>query len=232
MSIGGKDMSKPHLTVSAAIIFNDARDRLLITRRRSGGPHGGLWEFPGGKVEPGETPQDCLGREIREELGIDLCDIIPYMTVDHEYEPFTITLHTFSCLIAKGEPRPIACSDLKWVQVPELLSFSFPEADRAVIDQLLRDFSPGALAVPVTDILDLHTFQPRDVKPLLQDYLESCLEKGFDTVRIIHGKGTGTLKRVVRGVLSATPFVRSFHDAPEEAGGWGATVVYLEPSDS
>ncbi len=220
-------MRKPHINVSAAILFNDTRDKILIARRNPGGPHGGLWEFPGGKLERGETPEDCLKREIREELGVEIHDLTPYTTVHHEYEPFTITLHAFSCLIAEGTPRPLACRELRWIRIEDLPAFPIPEADQAIVARLLGDFTPGPKEFPVTDVLDLHTFQPRDVKPLLHDYLEACAQKGITRVRIIHGKGTGTLKRIIHGALGKSSRVKSFALAPETDGGWGATIVEL-----
>ncbi len=224
-------MEKPHLTVSAAIIFNDARDQVLITRRNPGGPHGGLWEFPGGKVEPSETPVQGLLREIREELDIILYDVEPYLTVEYAYSAFLLTLHTFTACIARGAPQPLACAELKWAQLEDLSALPFPEADARVIRRLQDDFVPGVVVLPVSDILDLHTFRPRDVKPLLLDYLERCHRAGIGQVRIIHGKGTGTLKRIVRGILERSPFVMEFYDAPETAGGWGATIARLAPME-
>ena len=220
-------MKKAHLDVSAAIIFNDARDRILIARRNAEGLHGNLWEFPGGKIEPGESPEDCLRREIREELGVTLLHVTPYITVSHEYEPFSITLHTFSCLIGEGTPRPLDCRELRWVRIDQLPDFPLPDADKIIVEKLLEDFVPDALEYPVTDVLDLHTFQPKEVKPLLQDYLTACHQRGLERVRIIHGKGTGTLKRTVHGLLKKSPLVKSFSAAPETDGGWGATVVEL-----
>jgi len=80
----------------------------------------------------------------------------------------------------------------------------------------------------ITDILDLHTFNPREVPDLIGNYLEVCAEKGIDSVRIIHGKGTGALKRRVQSILSRHRLVLTFKDAPPEAGGWGATLVQLK----
>ncbi|MBI9086254.1 MAG: Smr/MutS family protein [Desulfobacterales bacterium] len=82
---------------------------------------------------------------------------------------------------------------------------------------------------PITDILDLHTFLPAEVPDLLDDYFDACLEKGIVSVRIIHGKGTGTLKKRVRAILARHPLVAGFSEAPAEAGGWGATLVELRP---
>jgi DNA-nicking Smr family endonuclease len=82
---------------------------------------------------------------------------------------------------------------------------------------------------PIDGALDLHTFQPKDVKDLVQDYLVECRGKGILQVRIIHGKGIGTLREMVHAVLSRMPDVESFKLADEQAGGWGATIVHLKP---
>ena len=82
---------------------------------------------------------------------------------------------------------------------------------------------------PVDGILDLHAFDPRDVKDLIPEYLHACREKGILRVRIIHGKGTGTLRRTVHAVLERLPEVTSYRLAGEDASGWGATIAFLEP---
>jgi dsDNA-specific endonuclease/ATPase MutS2 len=83
----------------------------------------------------------------------------------------------------------------------------------------------------VTDVLDLHTFAPRDILPVVEVYLEEAWTKGFETVRIIHGKGAGIQRAGVQALLSRTPFVESFQDAPIGAGGWGATIVWFGPRE-
>lgn len=83
--------------------------------------------------------------------------------------------------------------------------------------------------VPIDGILDLHSFNPRELAPLLADYLEICHEKRILTVRIIHGKGMGVLKARVQSLLKRNPLVKRYYDAPEQAGGWGATMVELKP---
>jgi DNA-nicking Smr family endonuclease len=81
--------------------------------------------------------------------------------------------------------------------------------------------------VPIDGVLDLHTFNPRELPLLIEDYLAACREKGILSVRIIHGKGTGVQKSRVRSLLAKNNLVRRFKDAPADAGGWGATVVEL-----
>ena len=81
--------------------------------------------------------------------------------------------------------------------------------------------------IPITDVFDLHTVPPRDVKPIVEEYLAEAKRLGFKAVRIIHGRGIGVQREIVRKVLARTPYVASFGDAPAEAGGWGATIVTL-----
>jgi DNA-nicking Smr family endonuclease len=80
----------------------------------------------------------------------------------------------------------------------------------------------------IEDVLDLHTFKPKDIPDLFVDYFEACIEAGICSVRIVHGKGRGVLKKRVQGLLKKNLMVKSFKDAPPEAGGWGATLVELK----
>jgi len=82
--------------------------------------------------------------------------------------------------------------------------------------------------IPITDTFDLHTVPPRDVKGVVEEYLEEARRMGFKALRIIHGRGIGVQREIVRSVLRRTEFVVDFRDAPVEAGGWGATIVTLK----
>ena len=86
------------------------------------------------------------------------------------------------------------------------------------------------VAIPIEDALDLHPFAPRDVASVVEEYLTAAAARGFHEVRVIHGRGIGVQRAIVRGVLTRHPLVESFADAPPEAGGWGATLVRLRPS--
>jgi len=82
--------------------------------------------------------------------------------------------------------------------------------------------------IPISDVFDLHSVPPRDVKAVVEAYLEEAHQLGFKALRIIHGRGTGVQREIVRGILERAEFVETFRDAPAEAGGWGATIVTLK----
>ena len=86
---------------------------------------------------------------------------------------------------------------------------------------------PEPVRIPITDVFDLHSVPPRDVQAVVEEYLVEANRLGLKALRIIHGRGIGVQREIVRAVLARTGFVAAFHDAPAEAGGWGATVVTL-----
>ena len=91
---------------------------------------------------------------------------------------------------------------------------------------------PEPVVIEITDVFDLHTIPPRDVKAVVEEYLNEARRKGFPVVRIIHGKGIGVQREIVRSVLARTPFVADWTDAPPDAGGLGATIVRFAPTES
>jgi len=125
--------------VSAALIFR--APKLLITRRRSQVHLGGLWEFPGGKRESGETFEQCLVREIREELGVEISVGELFESVTHAYPEKTVRLEFFVCRLLSGEPEPLGCEALNWVTQSELAAYEFPAADARLLEKLQT--SPG-----------------------------------------------------------------------------------------
>lgn len=124
----------PHYQVTAAVIENDGK--ILITRRPERGLLGGLWEFPGGKQEAGESLKKALRRELQEELGIDVRVGKRICAVDHAYSHFSITLHVFRCALISDRPKAIGCAEWKWVRPSQLSRYAFPRADRKVIELL------------------------------------------------------------------------------------------------
>ncbi len=140
------DASQPIPVVAAVIRRGDGR--ILLAQRLPGGPHGGLWEFPGGKVEPGETPEGALVREIQEELGVTVAVGDHLLTVEHTYPHLAIRLMAYCCrLNDAGKPRPLHCQDLCWVLPDELLDRPLPAADLPIA----RLAAGGPSAVSVLD---------------------------------------------------------------------------------
>jgi 8-oxo-dGTP diphosphatase len=122
------------LQVTAAVIFEEGR--VLITERPVGGRHPGAWEFPGGKVEPGETPEECLARELAEELGITVSVGERLAVVRHSYPDLVIDLIAFECRVTDGEPRDIGCAAHAWVRSRELSRYDLLPPDRELAGML------------------------------------------------------------------------------------------------
>ena len=127
------------MDVAAGLVFRDGR--LLITRRPSGSHLAGLWEFPGGKLEPGETCEECLRRELREELGIEV-EVGPLVeSITHAYPEREVHLQFHRCRWLRHEPRPIQCQALAWIGVAELGQYEFPPADARLLQTLRAQWS-------------------------------------------------------------------------------------------
>jgi A/G-specific adenine glycosylase len=133
--VRGRTRKIPSYVVAVAVIFK--RGRILIDKRKPEGLLGGLWEFPGGKKQPGETLEQAAVREVREELGIEIRVDELLTTVDHAYSHFRIRLHAFKCTFVRGTPCCRTCDDLKWVRPGELDRYAFPAANRKIISLLV-----------------------------------------------------------------------------------------------
>ena len=126
--------AKNQIEVSAALIFRDGK--ILITQRHAKSHLGGLWEFPGGKRESDETFEQCLVREIREELGIEVEIGELFEEISHTYPEKTVRLKFFICKLVSGKLRPLDCAAFKWVEKAELGDFEFPAADERLLEKL------------------------------------------------------------------------------------------------
>jgi mutator protein MutT len=128
------------IVVSAAVVCRD--NCYLITRRLKGTHLEGLWEFPGGKCEPNETHEDCLRREIVEELGANIVVRERILSARHRYDTREVELHFFACDLA-GDPHPRLGQEVRWVPRAELDRLDFPAADAELIDLLKAASSPS-----------------------------------------------------------------------------------------
>lgn len=124
----------PALTVALALIWKD--QRLLISRRRSDQHLGGLWEFPGGKCEPGESPEHCAEREALEEVGVVCRAESTRAAIVHAYPERTVRLIPVDCRYLEGEPQPLMVQEVRWATLSELIDLPFPDGNRALLDEL------------------------------------------------------------------------------------------------
>jgi A/G-specific adenine glycosylase len=140
----------PHHHLAVGLVWNPGlpakdktgyRGKLLIDQRPNHGLLGGLWEFPGGKIENGETPAAALRREIRQALGVEI-EVADYFTsVEHAYTHLRVTLHVYHCRYQSGEPQALGCQNWRWIEPARLGQFAFPNANRRIIDRLLSEAS-------------------------------------------------------------------------------------------
>jgi len=117
-------------------VIRDDRDLILIDRRLAKGLLGGFWEFPGGKIEGNETVQECIKREVLEEIGIEIAVDSHLITIDHTYSHFRVNLQVYNCRYLSGEARAIECEEIRWVTIEELDNYTFPAANQEIIRAL------------------------------------------------------------------------------------------------
>jgi mutator protein MutT len=129
------NLELPHKRIGVAIIW-DQSGLILIAKRKAGGTMGGLWEFPGGKIEPGETVSECIVREIQEELAIEITVGDLAISIEHTYPQFQITLIAHHCQHISGIPQPIESDEVRWVNVADLHQYQFPAANLEIIDTI------------------------------------------------------------------------------------------------
>jgi A/G-specific adenine glycosylase len=124
------------IDVAVAVVIRG--QRILICRRKLEDAFGGLWEFPGGKCEPGEELEVCLARELKEELAIETTVVRKLREVRHDYPDLQITLHPYLCEFGGAEPQAIGCEQVKWVEAGQLPAYRFPSANDALLKELSR----------------------------------------------------------------------------------------------
>jgi 8-oxo-dGTP diphosphatase len=163
------DRNRDAVVVAAAIIASEGR--YLITRRKRDTHLGGFWEFPGGKCEAGESLEDCLRRELKEEIDVTISRAVPFQTVRHDYPEKTVELHFFRCSIEAGEAKARDCAEVRWVDPKEFALYRFPPGDAEIL-KVLQDVRVGrrdnnecyVLPLPKTAVLKDGT--PIELRPL------------------------------------------------------------------
>jgi 8-oxo-dGTP diphosphatase len=131
----------PRLLLVSACALVDPDHRVLLSRRPEGRPMAGLWEFPGGKVRDGETPEACVIRELDEELGLDVTAncLAPLTFASYGYDDFHLLMPLFVCRVWEGLPRPREGQEIKWVRPKDMGGYPMPPADRPLV-AFLRDY--------------------------------------------------------------------------------------------
>ena len=131
--------SKKKIKVTAAIIWQDGK--VLITKRPEGTHLEGMWEFPGGKIEGPETLEECIVREINEELGVLIKPVKLLLTVSHEYETKIVDLYIFECILVNGSPFPMEGQGMKWVKPSDMSGYIFPPPDIEIVEFISKHWT-------------------------------------------------------------------------------------------
>ena len=133
------NIKEPTIQVAAALLQRE--DRYLIARRMESSPLGGYWEFPGGKCKPGERYEDCVIRELGEELGVVIEVLGLYRIIEHSYHDRTVQLYFFRCRIVSGEPQALSSQEIRWAKRQELGQYRFPPANEGLVRELMSERS-------------------------------------------------------------------------------------------
>ena len=138
---GAAHIAEVPMVLVAAVALIDADGRVLLARRPEGKSMAGLWEFPGGKVKAGETPEAALAREIKEELGVELCEacLSPFSFASHRYPDFHLLMPLYLCRKWDGIPAPREGQELKWLRPNRMAGVAMPPADAPLV-AMLRDY--------------------------------------------------------------------------------------------
>lgn len=131
-----------HIDVAIAIVCHEGQ--VLICLRKHNDHLGNFWEFPGGKVEAGETSQQCVVRELREEIQVEAEVIAPLPVIEHDYSDRSVRLHPFLCAYTSGDPTPISCQEVRWVPPQRLGEYKFPPANDGLIEVVKQYLQSGA----------------------------------------------------------------------------------------
>ena len=121
-----------HKQIGVAVI-NNKQGKILIDRRKETGEMGGLWEFPGGKIEVGETIEECIKREVKEELDIEIIVGDRLTTITHAYKTINVTLYVHDCQHLSGTPQPLECEEIHWVEPAQMNQYQFPQANTQIV---------------------------------------------------------------------------------------------------
>jgi mutator protein MutT len=126
--------------VDAAIAIVAKQGKILICQRKNDKALGGFWEFPGGKREPGESLEDCLRRELREELAIEVRPLRALTPIEHDYPHVHVRLHPFLCAHDSGQITHLECQTSRWIDPPALRDFRFPPANEPLLEEVIKYF--------------------------------------------------------------------------------------------